>query len=450
MTTTTTPEKQPKKASSVRHTRAIQRDRTKRPLAAPPDEQVTARLTEIVHPATLNQVEYYHQLGLRERTLTLPVMVALVLSMIWRQISGVCELVRVVRTEVLLWAPPLKMSQQAFSARLGSLPAELFLRVLVSLLPFLHSRWQDRQRPLPPVIAWAHARYSQLTVCDGSTLDALIRKVGLLRDLPANPLAGRMTALLDLGSRLPLHLWYEADAQAHDQRFWPKILATLKAGALLLFDLGYTNFTVFAQLTAAQITFITRAKRNLAYHLERVIQRTAAVHDLVIWIGSGDDRQLVRLIAVLYRGKWYRYLTNELDPNRLPTEYVVALYWQRWRIEDAYASVKRLLGLAYFWCGSQNAVELQVWATWLLYAVLVDLTDAVAEALCQPFAALSMEMVYRSLYFFTQAYHRGEAAKVVGYLAANAKWLGILKRQRKRASPPSARDILPLTSAAEP
>jgi len=38
-------------------------------------------------------------------------------------------------------------------------------------------------------------------------------------------------------------------------------------------------------------------------------------------------------------------------------------------------------------------------ATWLLYAVLVDLTDAVAEALEQPFANVSLEMVYRSLYF---------------------------------------------------
>lgn len=63
--------------------------------------------------------------------------------------------------------------------------------------------------------------------------------------------------------------------------------------------------------------------------------------------------------------------------------------------------------------------------------MLVDLTDAVAEALNQPFAALSLEMVYRSLYHFTQAYHRGEAADVVVYLAANAKWLGIIKRKRK-------------------
>ena len=120
-----------------------------------------------------------------------------------------------------------------------------------------------------------------------------------------------------------------------------------------------------------------------------------------------------------------------MDAERLPAAYLVALYWQRWRIEDAYAIVKRLLGLAYFWCGAQNAVEIQVWATWLLYAVLVDLTDCVAEALNQPFAAISIEMIYRSLYFFTQAHQRGQADDVVAYLTANAKLFGILKRKRK-------------------
>jgi hypothetical protein len=78
--------------------------------------------------------------------------------------------------------------------------------------------------------------------------------------------------------------------------------------------------------------------------------------------------------------------------------------------------VKRLLGLAYFWCGAQHAVELQRWATWLLYAVLVDLTDAVAEALAPPFAHVSLERGYRRLYCFTQAYHRGEATDVVALL----------------------------------
>jgi hypothetical protein len=85
-------------------------------------------------------------------------------------------------------------------------------------------------------------------------------------------------------------------------------------------------------------------------------------------------------------------------------------------------------------------------ATWLLYSVLIDLTDAVADALNQPLAALSVEMVYRSLYHFTQAFHRGAATDVVTYLAANASWLGLLKRPRSRSSPP----VSPLTSTAGP
>jgi len=443
-------EKQPRKASSVRHTRAIQRDRTKHSITAPTDEQIQEHLTDMVHPATLAQMGYFRKLGLRERTLGLIVMVAFVLEMIWRQISGVSEMVRLVQTETVLWVSPTKVSQQAFSQRLTSIPAELFLNILMSVLPHMQQRWAERKRPLPPEIAWALERYNEVLAVDGSTLDGLIRKIGLLKDLPQNPLAGKITALLNLGSRLPSQIWYEADPKAHDQRFWTQILAALKANSLLIFDMGYIDFEIFVQLTLAQVKFITRAKSNLVYVLERVILKTPHVRDALVWIGKGEHRQLVRLVEVLYGNKWYRYLSNELDAVKLPMAYLVALYWQRWRIEDAYAIVKRLLGLAYFWCGAQNAVEMQVWATWLLYAVLVDLTDAVAEALHQPFAAISMEMVYRSLYFFTQAHHHSQADDVVTYLAANTKLLGIVKRKRKGAHPPPLELIRALTDAYLP
>ena len=144
-----------------------------------------------------------------------------------------------------------------------------------------------------------------------------------------------MTTLLHVDNRLPAHLWYEPDAQAHDQRAWDRILAALPAGALLLFDLGYTSFARFAQLTAARATFVTRAKGNLAYQVDRALRRASAVHDEVIWVGGGADRQRLRLISVLHRGRWQRYLTNELDPEVLPVLYAVPLYYQRWRIEDA-------------------------------------------------------------------------------------------------------------------
>lgn len=404
-------------------------------MAAPSDQQIKERIQEIVHPATLAQVSYFHRLGLRERSLGFVVMVAFVLEMIWRQIGSVSALTRAIQKEAILWEQPKKVSQQAMSQRLTSLPSELFLKVLMDILPVMRQRWMERERPLPPEIAWVAERYRAVLAVDGSTLDALIRKIGLLQDLPENPLAGRITALLDLCTRLPEKIWYERDPKAHDQRFWPNILSVLKAGSLLIFDKGYINFSIFIKLTQAKVKFITRGKTNLAYTLERAIVRTAAVHDYLVWIGKDETRQQIRLIEVQYLGKWYRYMTNELDAERLPTAYVVALYWQRWRIEDAYNIVKRLLGLAYFWCGAQNAVEMQVWATWLLYVVLIDLTDAVAEALDKPFAAISIEMVYRSLYFFTNAHHRGETDDVVAYLAAEAKFLGILKREHKSANP---------------
>jgi hypothetical protein len=402
----------------------------------------------LIHPLTLTQVAHYHDLGLRQRVLSLPVLVALVLSMIWRQIGSVRTLVQVLRHEGLLWTSPLRVSPQALTLRLRTVPADLVRRVLLDLLPQMQARWAQRTRPLPPEVAWAHDHFTAVLAVDGSTLDALLRKAGLLREREDTPLAGRMTALLDVCSRLPRLLWYESDAAAHDQRAWPDILAALPAGALLLFDLGFINFGMFAQLTLAHITFVTRAKSNLAYQVVHVLHQTSHACDALVWIGRGAERQQVRLISVLYNRSWQRYVTNELDPRVLPPAYAVALYYQRWRIEDAYAVVKRLLGLAYFWVGGENGVQLQLWATWLLYAVLVDLTDAVADVLEQPVAALSLEMLYRSLYFFTSAYQRGQATDVVQFLAAEARALGILTRPRKRPRPPSRFDQLRLTFAS--
>ena len=439
-------EKVKPKKSTVRHTRAIQRDRTKRPNTAPPDEQIEARLTELVHPATLNQVAHFHNLGLRERLLNLPVMMAFVLSLIWRHLGSVAEAVRVLNREGLLWVDERKVSQQAVEQRLGSLPALLFERVLHEVLPQMAERWHARTRPLPPALRWAHQHFAAVLALDGSTLDSLLRKCGLLRDGEGPILAGRMAGLLDVISRLPRALWYEQDHHANDQRFWERALAALEPGALLIFDLGFLNFARFDQLTDAGVWFLTRLEERTVYQVEKVVRTTAQMHERLVWVGSGPSsrcRHLLRLVEWQHQGKWYRYLTNVVEVEMLPAEYVVALYWQRWRIEDAFNVVKRLLGLAYFWTGSINGVQVQVWASWILYAVLIDLTDAVAQVLNKPFQALSVEMVYRGLYHFTQAHHRGKADDVVAYLAAEAEGLGIIKRKRKKRS--AAIDLLYLT-----
>jgi len=267
----------------VRHTRAIQRDRSKRLLGAPPDAQIAARLGELVQPAASAQQDQARALGLRDRLLSLSVILAIVLSLIWRQIgAGGSEAARLLEYEGLLWVGLMHVSQQAISLRLRVFPAVLFIAVVQAVLPVLQTRWAGRERPLPPALAWAHAQYTTVLAVDGSTLDALARKVGQLREASTRPLAGRMTALLDLCSLLPRQVWSTADALAHDQRFWVQIHAAVPAEALLLFDLGYTNFAEFARLTLAQVTWITRAKTNLSYQTVKYFQRTSRMLDALI------------------------------------------------------------------------------------------------------------------------------------------------------------------------
>lgn len=434
--------------SSVRHTRAIQVDKQKRPLVDNLTEEVDALFRSLVHPLTLRQCDLFRSMGLRERTFTLPVMMALLLSAVWRQIAGVSELVRLIRDEAVLWEEPKKGSQQALSERLNTLPSDLFLNVLNLLLPQMQQRWQDRERPLPPEIAWVQERFSACLIVDGSTLDALIRKVGLLRDLDKHPLAGKMTALLHLGSQLPDKIWFDNQPTSHDQTFWEQIVNHVSVGSLLLFDLGYTNFTRFKELSEKDVTFITRAKSNLKYEAVHYMTQTPMLRDTIIWVGTDETRQQLRLIEVLYGNKWLRYLTNELNQEQLPARHLVSLYYRRWSIERAYATVKRLLGLSYFWSGSQNAVELQLWSTWIVYTVLIDLCDEVSGLLNLPFERISIEMVFRSIYYYLKAVERGDTRSLAEYLAFRASDLGIVKRKRKNRI--NIFDSWPLTIAINP
>ena len=427
--------KEPKRKKSFPHTRAIQRDRQKRPSVGPADETIESWLREIIQPATMKQIAYFRQLGLRERILSLPVMVAFMISLLWRQLGSVREAVRVLREQGMLWVEPLaEVSFQAVLERMNTLPAELFYGVMGEIWPQMQANAQHRTRPLPPAVAYAQAHFTHILSVDGSVLDNILKKCGLLEGKTTFVLGGKITTIIDIVTQVPAHIWYKEDAQAHDQTFWEQILAVLPAGTLLLFDKGLIDYNIFDRLSQASVGFVTRLKRNASYQVVTTLSKTATIHDLVIRLGSKQTRchYEMRLVKVLFRGKWYCYLTNVTNPQRLPPQCVVALYDQRWRVEDAFNVVKRLLGLAYFYCGSVNAIQIQVWMTWLLYAMLVDLTDQVADALGKPFKALSIEMVFRGLSHFTHVRQRGEADDPIEYLVRRAKSLSLIKQKRRQ------------------
>ena len=416
---------------------------------SPSNEEIEGRLEELVSPAVNSQLAYYSQLGLRNRILSLPLMVASVLTILWRQVPSVNELTKLLGREDLLWCKAVKVRQQSLSERFLVFPAELFERVFKALLPKLNERWQQRQtRPLPPSIAYAANHYEHIWAIDGSTLEALFRKLKVLEDVPLGQLAGKIATVIDLVTRLPVEVWFRERPRTHATTFIPDILALIKTKTLLVLDRGFYDFTFFASLVDDyQAAFITRLKSNAKFEISKVLSKTDTVQDFIIRLGSGQNETpiiTIRLIKVRSGKIWYRYITSVLDPHLLPPFVVADIYRRRWRIEQAFDIVKRLLNLSYLWTGSINGVQLQVWATWLFYAILVDLGDAVADRLNVPFERISLEMLLRGLYHFSVAFDKGLASDVVDYFAhPDNQDLGVLKRPRK---PPALINLSPFPS----
>lgn len=75
------------------------------------NEVIAEHLSALLTPAITSLENYYRQLGLRDRILNLPLMVAAVLTLLWRDVAGVTELTRMLAREGFLWCKPQNISQ---------------------------------------------------------------------------------------------------------------------------------------------------------------------------------------------------------------------------------------------------------------------------------------------------------------------------------------------------
>ncbi len=412
------------------------------PVPMPAVEEVEQQLWALLSPSLLapRLVERrdphnpQRVIRLRARLLTLPVMVAIIVSLVWRRLGAVAEVQRVLAREGLLWVQPLQVSEQALAKRLTTLPAE----VMGELFAEVCARLQAQPLPTWPGLAgWAQVRahFPLIALLDGSTLEALRKKTQTLQAQKGRVLAGRMMVMVEAFSQRPCWQLYTEDAAANDKRFAPELLAALPRGGLLVFDLGFFSFWWFDDFTDQQKCFVTRMRHKTAYRTLGVLSQGLYYRDELIKLGqyrSNPCRHPLRMVSVRWQGQWYRYLTNVLDPQLLSARQVCELYRRRWRIEDAFLLTKRVLDLAYLWTASPNGIQLQIYATLIFYAVLLNICQQVAQALNEPLERISVEMVFRAFYHFSRAVQRGESDNLVKFLSMHANLLGLLKRWRSR------------------
>jgi hypothetical protein len=99
--------------------------------------ELEEKILSLVEPSFFTPLKYLpgnHDHLMRDRLLTLPVLVALVVGIVYRQIAGLSQAVRMLNEEGLLWVKPLKVSKQAVSKRFLNFPAEISAALLKGVL----------------------------------------------------------------------------------------------------------------------------------------------------------------------------------------------------------------------------------------------------------------------------------------------------------------------------
>jgi hypothetical protein len=236
----------------------------------PAVQEVEQRLMDVLSPSLLapRQLERrdprqpQRLIRMRQRLLTLPGIVAIMVSWVWRRVPSSAEVQKVLARAGLVGLAPLQVSPQAITKRLAGLPAA----VMGQLVAEVCARLQAQAPPAVPHPRWApvRERFSLLALVDGSTLEALRKKTQVLREREGLVLGGKMSVMVEAFSHRPLWPLDTEDAAANDQRCATELMAALPVGGLLVFALGFFSFLWFDDFTAQQKFFVTRMREKIA------------------------------------------------------------------------------------------------------------------------------------------------------------------------------------------
>jgi len=155
---------------------------------------------------------------------------------------------------------------------------------------------------------------------------------------------------------------------ARDMHFEP--------GTILILDRGYLDYGWYADLTAEQVYFVTRARKNMVYTVleqRAVPQGRHVLRDEVIRLtgpqqGRGCPHQLRRIeIELAQNGESIVFLTNHLT---FAATTVAAIYKERWQVELFFKALKQNLKIKTFVGTSPNALHIQIWTALIAMLLL--------------------------------------------------------------------------------
>lgn len=300
----------------------------------------------------------------------------------WNSQLGVWRLL----TQKGLWDyPRFAISDQAIYKRLEQDGSQPFRRLWEQVSEVMRQRLEPYAQEL---VGFA----SEVVAIDSTTLEEVTRHLPLLRSVAAGDrqlLPGRLAGVFDVGLQQWRHVTHVENPSENEKVSARSLLAHIRPGALVLADLGYFGFAWFDDLTAGGYYWLSRLREKTSYTVLHTYYQQGETFDGLIWLGAyraDRARHAVRLITFRVGAKFYRYITNVIDPHLFPLQAVAKIYARRWDIEMAIKLIKRELGLHLFWSSKNQVVLQQVWAVLTIAQILHGLQmEIAAKAGVDPF-----------------------------------------------------------------
>ena len=357
--------------------------------------------------------------------------------------TAYAELWRLLSLHGLWDYPRFGITDQAVYKRLAQDDGTALRRLFAALSGVL----AERLAPLVPtlvagagagLVPWA----AMVVALDETTLDRVARLLPALRGVPAGDvrlLPGKLAALVDLRTQQFVRADYRRDVQQNEKVAARDVVADLPRGSLVLADLGYFAFAWFDALTAGGHFWVSRLRAKTSTVVRHVFYAAGdgSVWDGIVWLGAHRaDRAAhpVRLVRFTVGGTTWTYVTNVLDPHRLPVHDLAALYARRWDIELAFTLIKRELGLHLIWSPTPALVVQQVYAVLCIAQIVQALRlELAVRAGIDPFD-VSLPLFLRHLPKLAAAGY----ADPIGVLVERGAAAGILRPSRRTqvATPP--------------
>jgi len=155
------------------------------------------------------------------------------------------------------------------------------------------------------------------------------------------------------------------------------------SGSIIVFDRGYSSFSLFKRLTEENIVFVTRLKTKIVYEVisTEEINKAGVIKDEIIkFTGDKVKRNFKgNLRLVTYKesvtGKEFKFLTNNFEYSPKTIAY---LYKKRWEIEIFFKWIKQNLVIKKYFGYSENAVKIQVWSSFISYLLIVYVKESIS------------------------------------------------------------------------